>query len=272
MKIRYIIFLVLALILVSCSQYSKLLKSTDYELKKNKAKEYFENGDFSRVTQLLEQIIPRYRATDEAEDLTWMSAQSYYGMKDFMMAGAEFRNYANLYPYGKHDEEANFLAAMCDYYQSPRPELDQASTTSAIESFSLFISKYPSSQRAVEAKNYVKEMKDKLSEKSYLSARLYYRMDQYKAAVTALSNSLKEFPETKFRHEMMFLKLNSLYLYAVNSIPSKQTERFQSALDDYYSFIEEFPKTSYSKDLARIYQATTKALKINIDQTQTNSK
>lgn len=262
----------MAVMLASCSQFGKLLKSTDYELKKNKAKEYFDNGDFSKVTQLLEQIIPRYRATEEAEDLTWMSAQSYYGMKDYLMAGSEFRNYANLYPYGKHDEEANFLAAMCDYYSSPRAELDQTSTTSAIESFTLFLSKYPSSQRATEAKKDLRELKDKLSEKSYLNATLYYRMDQFKAAVTALSNSLKEFPETKYRQEMMFLKLNSLYLFAEKSIPSKQTERYQSALDDYYSFIEEFPKSSYTKELSKIYQNTTKALKINTEVTQTNSK
>ncbi len=271
MKIRIIIYLVSALLLVSCSQYSKLLKSTDYELKKTKVKEYFENGDFSKVTQLLEQILPRYRATEEAEELTWMSAQSYYGQKDYLMAGAEFRNYANIYPYGKHDEESNFLAAMCDYYMSPRAELDQQNSRNAIDGFTVFISKYPSSQRTEDAKKYIKELKDRLSEKSYLSARLYYDMNQYKAAVTALANSLKEYPETKYREEMLFLKLNSLFLYAENSIALKQTERFQATLDEYYSFIEEFPKTTYKKDVNKIYQTTAKILKLNTEITQTNN-
>ena len=272
MKIRYIIFLVALMLLGSCSQFGKLLKSTDYELKKTRVKEYFDNGDFMKVTQLLEQILPRYRATEEAEELTWINAESYYGMKDFLMAGAEFRNYANIYPYGKHDEEANFLAAMCDYYSSPRAELDQQNTLNAIDGFTLFISKYPSSERAAEAKKYMTELRDRLSEKSFLSARLYYRMDQYRAAVTALSNSLKQFPDTKYRQEMMYLKLNSLFLYAENSIVTKQTERYQATLDEYYSFVEEFPKSSYAKDLARIYQVTAKALKVNTDITQTNSK
>jgi outer membrane protein assembly factor BamD len=273
MKIRYIIFLLALLMLASCSHFGKLMKSTDYELKKNKAKEYFDAGDFTKVNQLLEQILPRYRATEEAEELTWMSAQSYYGMQDFLMAGSEFRNYATVYPYGKHDEEANFLAAMCDYYSSPRAELDQQNTRNAIDGFILFITKYPSSERAAEAKKYMKELQDRLSEKSYLSARLYYRMDQYKSAVTALANSLKEYPDTKYRQEMMFLKLSSLFYYADNSIPSKQTERYQAALDEYYSFIEEFPKSEYAKDLSKIYLTMTKALKItSTDNSQTNSK
>jgi len=62
---------------------------------------------------------------------------------------------------------------------------------------------------------------------------------------------------------MMFLKLNSLFLYAEYSYASKQTERYQATLDDYYSYMEEFPKGTYSREVARIYQSTAKILKIN---------
>ena len=96
-------------------------------------------------------------------------------------------------------------------------------------------------------------MQEVLVEKSYLSAKLYYDMKQYKAAVVALNNSLKEYANTKYREEMMFLKLNSLFLYAENSLPAKQKERYQATLDDYYSFMEEFPKSEYSKDVNRYF-------------------
>jgi outer membrane protein assembly factor BamD len=271
MKVRIIIFLIIGLLVSSCGEYEKILKSTDFELKKNKAKEYFDEGQYARATELLQQILPRYRATDEAEELIWMSAQSYYGMKDYLMAGGEFRSFADLYPYGKHSEEANFLAALCDYYMSPRAELDQQNSKNAIDGFTLFINKFPSSPRVEEAKKYITEMRERLVEKSYLSAKLYYDMKQYKAASIALANSLKEFPETKYREEMMYLKLTSLFQYAELSIYTKQTERYQTALDDYYSFVEEFPKSSYSKDVAKIYEATAKKLKITTDKTQTNN-
>ena len=52
-------------------------------LRKEKAKEYFEAGKYVKSSELLGQILPRYRATEEAEDLNWMNAQSYYGMKDY---------------------------------------------------------------------------------------------------------------------------------------------------------------------------------------------
>jgi outer membrane protein assembly factor BamD len=157
------------------------------------------------------------------------------------------------------------MAAMCDYYQSYRPELDQENTRNAIEGFSLFISRFPSSSRIEEAKKYVKELREKLVEKSYLSAKLYYDRKEYKAAVTALNNSLKTNPETGYREEMMFLKLNSLFKYAELSIAGKQAERYQATLDDYYSFMEEFPKSTYSKEVNRIYQTTARILKINTE-------
>ena len=62
----------------------------------------------------------------------------------------------------------------------------------------------------------------------------------------------------------MYLKLNSLFLYAENSLANKQKERYQATLDDYYSFMEEFPKSQYSKEVNNIFQKTNKYLKAGI--------
>ncbi len=264
MKFRLYTVLIILLLVSSCGEYEKLLKSTDYEVKKQKAKEYYDQGQYVKTTELLTQIIPRYRATEEAEELNWMNAQAYYGMKDFFSAGTNFKSFIDQFPFGKHAEEANFMAAMCDYKIAPRPELDQDNTKNALEGFNIFINRFPSSSRVEEAKKMAKELQEKLVEKSYLSARLYYDMKQYKSAVTALNNSLKEYSETKYREEMMYLKLNSLFLYAQNSLPLKQKERYQATLDDYFSFMEEFPKSQYEKEVNGIFQKTNKFLKAGI--------
>jgi outer membrane protein assembly factor BamD len=271
MRSRVLLILIIAIIVTSCGQYAKLLKSTDFELKKKKVKEYFDEGQYARASALLTQVLPRYRATESAEELSWMNAQCYFGMNDYLMAGSEFRNFSELYPYGSHAEEANFMAAMCDYYQAPRAELDQESTRNSIEGFTLFMSRFPASSRIEEAKNHLKELRERLVEKSYLSAKLYYDMKQFKSAVTALNNSLKEFPETRYREEMMYLKLSALFLFAQNSIAVRQAERYQATLDDYYSFMEEFPKSSYSREVGRIYQSTARVLKINTETTKANN-
>lgn len=260
------------MLVCSCGEYEKLLKSTDYDLKKTKAKEYYEATQYVKATELLAQILPRYRATEESEELNWMNAKSFYGMKDYIMAGSYFKSFNDQYPYGKNAEEGYFLSPMCDYNLSPKPELDQENTRNAIEGFNIFVNKFPASSRVEEAKNLIKELEERLVEKSYLSATLYYDMRQYKAAIVALNNSLKEYSDTKYREEMMFLKLNSMFLYAEHSLAFKQKERYQATLDDYYSFMEEFPKSTYSKDVIKIFQTTSKFLKIETSGNQANNQ
>jgi outer membrane protein assembly factor BamD len=272
MRFRLFIVFIILLLASSCGEYEKLLKSTDFDLKKQKAKEYYDAGQYVKATELLSQIIPRFRASEEAEELSWMNAQSYYGMKDYYMAGSYYKSFVEQLPFGKHAEEANFMAALCDSKISPRSELDQENTRNAIEGFNIFINRYPNSPKIEESKKLLKELEEKLVEKSYMSARLYYDMKQYKAAVSALNNSLKEYADTKFREEMMYLKLNSLFLYAENSLENKQKERYQATLDDYFSFMEEFPKSQYSKEVNGIFQKTNKYLKVGIPNTGVNNQ
>ncbi|HNW56392.1 MAG TPA: outer membrane protein assembly factor BamD [Bacteroidales bacterium] len=271
MRFRLYILLIILVLVSSCGEYERLLKSTDNELKVAKAKEYYNAGLYVKSSELLTQVLPQYRATKEADELTWIYCKSFYGMKDYVMASTYFKQFVDQFPFGRYAEEANFLAAMSDYKMSPRAELDQENTRNAIEGFKIFISRFPVSTKVEESKKMIKELEDKLSEKSYLSAKLYYDMRQYKAAVTALNNSLKEFSDTKYREEMMFLKLNSMYLYAEKSQPDKQVERYQEALDEYFSFVEEFPQSRYSKEVKGIYQKTDKHLKKEITDSGVNN-
>ena len=272
MRIRPITFILLALIATSCGEYEKLLKSTDYELKKQKVFDYYDDGKYTKSIELLSQILPRFRATDQAEQLNWINAQAHFRIRDYMMAGQYYQEFADTYPGSNNAEEASYLAALCQYYQSPRPELDQANTRKAIESFTIFMQRYPTSTRTEDCKARILELQEKLVEKSYLSARLYYDLKEYRAATISLANSLKEYPDTKYREELMYLKLDALYLYAANSIPEKQLERYQTTLDEYYSFIEEFPSGRFSKEVARIFENTAKFLKVDttVKQTENN--
>jgi len=272
MRIRLIIIILMALVATSCGEYEKLLKSGDFELKKQKVYDYYDDGKYTKSIELLTQILPRYRATDEAEQLNWINAQAHYKIRDYMMAGTYYQNFADTYPGSNNAEEASYLSALCDYNMSPRPELDQAYTRKAIESFTIFMQRYPTSTRLDDCKTRVLELQEKLVEKSYLSARLYYDLKQYRSATVSLANSLKEYPDTKYREELMFLKLDALYLYAEMSIPSRKVERFQTTLDEYYSFIEEFPQSKYSRDVKRIFDNTAKFLKVDttVQQTEIN--
>jgi outer membrane protein assembly factor BamD len=145
------------------------------------------------------------------------------------------------------------MVAYCYYKQSPKPSLDQETTEMAIASFQIFILQNPGSERVLEAEKYIAELRNKLVQKSYMSGKLYYDLGDYKASIIALQNSLNDFPDTEHREELMFLLLKSHFLLAENSIIQKQIERYQATVDEYYSFVGEFPESQYRKEADRIY-------------------
>jgi outer membrane protein assembly factor BamD len=251
------------LILWSCSGYEKLLKSDDYELKYEKALEYYEAESYNKAMTLFEQIIPVFRATRRSDTVAYYFAKSNYYVGDYILAGHYFKSFYQTYGNSTFAEEAEYLAAYCHYLLSPKPALDQQSTYEAIQAFRLYILHYPESEKVPEAKEYINELQEKLVKKSYLSARLYFDLGYYKSSIIALNNSLQEYPNTDFREEIMFLILKSRYLLADNSIASKQKERFQATLDEYYSFKEEFPESEYTKEAKKFFEETTKFLKRN---------
>ena len=237
----------------SCSGYEKLLKSGDINLIYKKGIDYYKEGQYVKAVTLFEKVIPRMKGTEKSEDLDFMQAQCYYKMRDYVMAGHYFRTFVRTYFNSPRAEEADFLGAYCYYKLTGRPELDQTNTYKTLNAFTLFKSKFPGSDRMDEINKLIVELNEKLVEKSYDEAKLYYDLEKYKAAIVAIKNSLTDYPDTKYREELMFLKLKSNYLIALNSIRSKQFERYQNTVDEYYAFIDEFPKSRFGKEAEKIY-------------------
>jgi outer membrane protein assembly factor BamD len=242
------------ILLLSCSKHQKLLKSTDNELKYDKAVELYEKGDYYRALQLFEQLIPVYRGTSKAEDLYYFYAYAYYHEREWVMASYYFKRFTVNFPTSKYSEEAAFMTAYCKYLDSPRFSLDQTVTKEAIDEFQLFINKYPYGEKAVEATEYIEELRLKLQLKDYNIANLYFRMEDYQAAIVSFENLLKEYPDTEFKEDVLFNIISAYYNYAQNSIIEKQDERFESAVKSYYDFISLFPESKYRREVEKIRQ------------------
>jgi outer membrane protein assembly factor BamD len=250
-------FIVLSAVILSCKGYEQVLKSRDYKLKLSTALEYYNAEEYVRASTLFDQIAPVYRGTIKADTIFYYQARSYFMQRDYILSGHYFKSLATDYPRSVYAEEADFMVGYCYYKTSPKPSLDQENTVNAITAFQLFMLKYPSSPRVAEAQTYIEELRNKLVEKSYLNAKLYYNLGDYKASIIALKNSLNDYPDTKYREELLFLILKSSYLLADNSIYSKRKERFQDAIDEYYTFISEFPESQYVKEAQKMYELAT---------------
>lgn len=262
--------ILLTIILSSCGSYNKIVKSTDYEYKYKKAIEYYEDGEYVRSGTLLKELVSIYRGTNRADKVYYYFAKSMIGQNDYLMAGHYFKTLVKEFPMSEYVEEAYFMDGYCSYLMSPKSRLDQTVTNEAIDALQLYVNLYPFNERVDEANRLIEEMNDKLVYKSYLSAKLYYDFDNYKAAVIALNNSLSEHPDSKYREELMFMLLESKYMLAVGSVLDKRQERLTSALDEYFTFIDEFPESKHIREAERFYKVTSQMLNYKPEVTNIN--
>ena len=251
---------ILILLFSSCSEYQKLLNSSDYDLKYEKAMEYYDNEDYIRASSLLEELMAVYRGTETAEKVYYRYAYTYYYQKDYFTAGYYFRHFVTNFPNSQYTDECAYMNAYCYYMDSPSPDLDQTSTLKAIDELQIFINRNPTSSRVEECNQLIDELNDKLVEKSFNGAKLYFDLGEYKASITALNNSLLEFPDTKHREELLYLILKSSYELASNSVPDKIRERYENTTEAYYKLVDEFPETKHLREAERLFEAAQKAL------------
>ena len=171
--------MMLTVLLSSCGEYNKILKSTDYELKYSYAKKYFNAKQYERSATLLDELVTIFKGTAYAEESLYLLAQSYYGQKDYQTASQYFETYYSTYPKGEYTELSRFYSGYGLYLDSPDPRLDQTQTYKAIEQLQLYLEYYPQSERASQAQDILFELQEKLAFKELMAARLYFNLGTY---------------------------------------------------------------------------------------------
>lgn len=252
--IKLLTITILAALMTSCSGYQKMIKSGDHDAIFAEAMRLYENGSYAKTLQLFDRIAVFVKGTDKEEPLNYYYAQCYYNMGDYLLASYYFRKYVRQYPISDKAEECAFLSALSKYKQSPNSSLDQTATRDAIQEMQIFINGYPNSPRVEECNEYIDEMRAKLEEKDYNIAMLYMRMEEYKAAMVCFNNILKDYPETDHKEEILYCMVKAGHNYAVNSVESKQKERFKQVVEDYQKFILTYPNSPYTREIEHFYK------------------
>ena len=262
----------------SCGEYNRVLKSTDYEYKYEAAKSYFGKGQYTKASAILEELITILKGTEDAQESLYMLAMSYYNQGDYITASHYFTSYYNTYPNGTFTELARFHSGKALYLDTPEPRLDQSSTYNAISELQLFMEYFPGSKRKTEAQQMIFELQDKLVEKDYLTAKLYYDLGTYTgnasytadmrvngnnflACITTAQNALKDNPYTSMRVDISMLLLRAKHKLGSESVLEKNEERMRETIDEYYAFKNEFPESKYMKEVEAIYKDASKYVK-----------
>ncbi len=270
MKKNTIILLLTAFVFSSCGNFTNLykhkLKERDYDYMYEAAKEYYVAGQYDKSIQLLNDVITIMKGSDRGEESVYMLGMSYLKNKEYDIAAQTFQQYYTSYPRGTYTERARFYAGKALWISTPEAQLDQSDTYQAIQELQLFLEFYPDSPYRDEAQDIIFEAQDKLVEKEYNAAKLYYNLgtylgNNYQSCVICAQNALKDYPYTKYREDLALLVMKAKYELAYNSVLSKKAERYRDAVDECYAFKNEYSDSANVKLADELLQKAEEALK-----------
>ena len=259
-----IFLLLLSIIFVNTackSEFEKLRETADVPTLLAKADEYFGEKEYQKAQTLYESVLGSIRGKAESEQSYFNYAYTHYYLGRYALSSFYFKDFAGKFINSQHREEADFMSAISEYKQSPSYRLDQTSSNKAISAFELFVNTYPQSERVAECNKLIDQMRTKLQEKAYAEGELYFDLRNYESAVTSFENLLKDFPESADAEKVRFMIIKSIYLYANNSVVTKQPERFTRVVDRMGDFRKKYPKSRFDDELRDIVNTTNKRIK-----------
>ena len=258
----------LALLSTGCSDYNKIMKSSDLDYKYERALGFLDSNKCFGALPLLEEVASLSRGTARAIDAAYYRATAHECVGDFYLARYHFKTFAKTFPNDSRAESAQFQAAICSYKLSPKASLDQTETNAAIGEFQLFMDRYPTTLYRDSCQQLVDELRYKMEVKSYESAKLYHRTQKFKSAVIAFENALKDYPDTPYRDEIQWLIVDSYFQYAKQSTERRKLERYNDTIEAFLTFVARFPDSQYSDEAQAVHKKCIEAIE-NLETTKT---
>ena len=251
-KYTFPLFVLIALVVSSCSDYNRVVKGDDYQRKFELANQLYDEKDYLRSVTLFEQVYQRVPKTNEGELSYFRIGKSYYETGDFEMAGYYLGSFSQRFPYSVKSQESLFLSALCSVNNSPEHSLDQNETELAINNLQQFVNTYPEYELVDSCNRVMDRLRLKLERKDFDGVKLYAKTENYRAAVTTALAFMEDYPLSKYKEGVNYILVKNSYLLAVNSVENKKCDRIEESIERYNTFASDFPGSVHKVELDNI--------------------
>ncbi len=233
MKKIYIIF---AILLAGCAA-QKEYADNPKELYLA-AEDLYNRGKYSKAIEQLDQLTLNHAGSQFADDAQILLGMAHFKDKNYSGAAAEFRRLLTSFPESDHIEKAQYMIAESYWEMSPRAELDQEMTETALDLYRDFLEYYPASEYSVDAQKGVDKCLNRLALKMYKSAELYYKMKDYDAAILYTEQLERDYPDSSPLPDALLIRANSLL----------KKEDTVKSLEVFQRIIETYPDSEAAKE------------------------
>jgi outer membrane protein assembly factor BamD len=169
-----------------------------------RALSFFNAGKYVDALTSFERIIFYYASSEYVDDAQYWLARSYFAKKDYSQAILEFDYLIKNFTNSSFLEEAYLFRAKSYYSNAPGYEKDQTETRDAIGYLDEFLTQFPTSTHADEAKELILTARSRLAIKELASGKTYMKMNELDAAIIYFKYILESYPETKVISETKY--------------------------------------------------------------------
>ena len=173
------------------------------------AEELYKKQKYGRAQDKFEEILSLCAGTGYMEQSQFLLAESYFNLEEWIEARGEYASFVLNFPGSPFLETAEFRKAISSFNMEFKVARDESNTTIAMKDFERYLSNYPDSPLKDSVNYYYGLLVERMAEKEFQTARLYYRMDKYQAAVIYLKEFLENYKLSKRRKEALLLIVDS---------------------------------------------------------------
>jgi len=151
----------------------------------------YQKRKFSKARDIYEIITYMSKGDTLVKRAQYQLANCYFNMKLYEDAIFEYEQLMRLFPYSQYNEDANFKIGSAWFKLSYPPAYDQQERSMRFSN-SIIYSQYPESELIADVENMKTTCINKLLEKKYLNAHIYYMMGYYNASLMYLNEIFDE--------------------------------------------------------------------------------
>ncbi|MDC1154636.1 outer membrane protein assembly factor BamD [Candidatus Pelagibacter sp.] len=208
--IKFFIFLIFLATLSSCSKEQKeisYIKETNQNLEMVTAyKEAYDglekNDPYFAAKKFLEAEL-LFPQSKWAPRSALMAAYSFYLQNYYAESLSNLERYLKTYPYDENLPYAHYLIAMCYYETIEDEKRDTGPLLEAKDKFEYIVSKYPTSDFAIDAKSKLGLIEDIIASKEMYLGRHYIKRGKWIAAINRFKNIVDNYDQTIFIEEAL---------------------------------------------------------------------
>jgi len=148
------------------------------------------------AARALDQFVFQFPTDDRYQEARYRTGEAHFGKGEYLIAASEFARLASDFPAGQWAERSRFEVCDSYYRLSPKPQLDQEYTRTAIDQCGVLLAYYPASEHADTVRIMITTLQNRLATKELEAGQHYYKRGAYDSAILYFDKVLADYPSS----------------------------------------------------------------------------